>query len=70
MLTLPSSAPSKAVKFDKTCIACVEDSAREIFGKEYHELTEAMTSGAGHDSVVSIFHMIRGAHWSVADTVK
>ena len=44
-------APSEAVKFDKGCIACVEESAKEFFGDRFHDLTQNMTSGAGHDSV-------------------
>lgn len=44
-------APSKAVKFDKDCIRCVEDSAKELFGDEHENLTQTMISGAGHDSV-------------------
>ena len=44
-------APSKAIKFDKDCIQCVKDSAKELFGDEHENLTQTMISGAGHDSV-------------------
>ena len=44
-------APSEAIKFDKDCIQCVEDSAKELFGDDHENLTQVMISGAGHDSV-------------------
>ena len=44
-------APSEAVKFDKVCIRCVHDSAKDLFGDKYVTLTQNLTSGAGHDSV-------------------
>jgi len=44
-------APSEAIKFDADCIHCVEESAKDLFGDRYHDLTQAMISGAGHDSV-------------------
>lgn len=36
-----------AVHFNKTCIKCVEDSAKELFGADN---TREIVSGAGHDS--------------------
>ncbi|KAK4693576.1 hypothetical protein P7C71_g3854, partial [Lecanoromycetidae sp. Uapishka_2] len=44
-------APSAAIEFDKDCIRCVEDSVKELFGDEHGNFTQAMISGAGHDSV-------------------
>ena len=44
-------APSEAIKFDRDCIACVADSAKDLLGGEHGNLTQAMISGAGHDSV-------------------
>lgn len=44
-------APSEAINFDKDCIRCIEDSARDHFGAEHGTITQAMISGAGHDSV-------------------
>ncbi|CAF9906890.1 MAG: hypothetical protein ALECFALPRED_002746 [Alectoria fallacina] len=44
-------APSEAIKFDEDCIRCVYESAKELFGDEHEKLTQAMISGAGHDSV-------------------
>lgn len=44
-------APSEAIKFDEDCIRCVDESARELFGDKHEILTQAMISGAGHDSV-------------------
>ncbi|KAL9640774.1 MAG: hypothetical protein Q9164_000089 [Protoblastenia rupestris] len=44
-------APTEAVKFDKDCIRCVHDSAKDLFGDKYVALTQNLTSGAGHDSV-------------------
>ena len=42
---------SQATKFHEDCIKCVEDSARDILEHRFTELTERLTSGAGHDSV-------------------
>ncbi|KAF6231267.1 hypothetical protein HO173_010599 [Letharia columbiana] len=44
-------APSEAIEFDENCIRCVDESARDLFGDEYEKFTQAMISGAGHDSV-------------------
>ena len=44
-------APSEAIKFDEDCIRCVENSAKDLFGDQHENLTQAMISGAGHDSV-------------------
>lgn len=44
-------APSEAIKFDASCIGCIEDSAKEVLGAQYEQLVQTMTSGAGHDSV-------------------
>ena len=44
-------APSEAIKFNKDCILCIEDSAKDVFGDKYEKLTQSMISGAGHDSV-------------------
>jgi len=44
-------APSTAIKFHPDCIACVKDSATTLFGESAEKLTQAMISGAGHDSV-------------------
>jgi len=48
-------APSEGIDFDEDCFRCVEDSARNLVrnlvGDEYENLTQAMISGAGHDSV-------------------
>lgn len=38
---------SPAIKFNDSCISCVEEAANELFGKER---TRRMISGAGHDS--------------------
>lgn len=40
---------SPAVKFDKDCIKCVEDSAKDMLGAESGTKVKRMTSGAGHD---------------------
>ncbi len=40
-------APSTAIKFNKDCIRCVEESAEELFGRKANALTQAMISGAG-----------------------
>ena len=40
-------AESEAIKFDEDCIRCVDESARDLFGDEHEELTQAMISGAG-----------------------
>jgi hydantoinase/carbamoylase family amidase len=44
-------APSEAINFDEDCIRCVENSTRDLFGDEQGKLSQAMISGAGHDSV-------------------
>lgn len=44
-------APSEAIKFDPSCIGCIEESAKEVLGAQYERLTQPMISGAGHDSV-------------------
>lgn len=44
-------APSEAIKFDQDCVRCVEASATDLFGDQSDILTQAMISGAGHDSV-------------------
>lgn len=44
-------APSEAINFDNDCIQCVEESANDLFGGQHERLTQAMISGAGHDSV-------------------
>ena len=38
---------SRATRFDAECIRCVEDASRDLFGKQYEELTQPLTSGAG-----------------------
>lgn len=50
-------APSEAIKFDKDCIACVTDSAKDVFGNEFGNRTQEMTSGAGHDSVFTSYRV-------------
>ena len=40
-------AESEAIKFNEDCIRCVDESARDLFGDEHEELTQAMISGAG-----------------------
>ena len=40
-------AESEAIKFNEDCIRCVDESARDLFGDEYEEFTQAMISGAG-----------------------
>lgn len=40
-------APSKAVCFDRDCIQCVEESAREVLGENADNLMMRMISGAG-----------------------
>ena len=40
-------AESEVIKFDEDCIRCVDESARDLFGDEHEELTQAMISGAG-----------------------
>ncbi|TIA36466.1 amidase, partial [Aureobasidium pullulans] len=42
---------SPATKFHPTCISCVSETTKALFGAKQEELTKAMTSGAGHDSV-------------------
>ena len=44
-------APSEAVSFDDNCVKCVQKSVFDLFGENQTQLTQAMTSGAGHDSV-------------------
>ena len=51
------AAPSKAIRFDKDCIECVEGSAKDLFGEDSEKLTQAMTSGAGHDSVFTSYRV-------------
>ncbi|RFU34172.1 hypothetical protein B7463_g2129, partial [Scytalidium lignicola] len=46
---LDTSSP--AVKFDKDCIQCVEDSAKDMLRTKADMQVKQMTSGAGHDSV-------------------
>ena len=48
-------APSEAVRFDQIRIDCVKSSARDFFGTRVADLTQIMTSGAGHDSVILAF---------------
>ncbi|THY32591.1 amidase [Aureobasidium pullulans] len=42
---------SPATKFHPTCVSCVSETTKALFGAKQEELTKAMTSGAGHDSV-------------------
>ena len=42
---------SGAIKFDESCIRCIKESSKELFGNLCGDLTQEMTSGAGHDSV-------------------
>ena len=44
-------ASSQALTFDDQCQKCIEESAKELFGHQYENLTQSMISGAGHDSV-------------------
>ncbi|KAH8811807.1 carboxypeptidase-like protein Ss [Xylogone sp. PMI_703] len=46
---LDTSSP--AVKFDKDCVQCIEDSAKSMLGSQAGVQVKRMTSGAGHDSV-------------------
>lgn len=40
-------APSTAIKFDESCIRCVEQSTEGLFGAKAASLMQAMISGAG-----------------------
>lgn len=45
---------SPATKFHEDCIKCVETSAADLMGAESKNLTQRMTSGAGHDRWVRV----------------
>jgi acetylornithine deacetylase/succinyl-diaminopimelate desuccinylase-like protein len=48
-ITIDSTSP--AVNFHSDCISCVTEASKGIFGADAEDLTKAMVSGAGHDSV-------------------
>jgi hydantoinase/carbamoylase family amidase len=50
-ITKDSNTP--ATTFHPDCIQCVSDSAANLFGPDFESRTRTMTSGAGHDSVMT-----------------